>query len=92
MPDQRDGVRVEDGPKRVRAYLGGEVIADTTRPKLVWEVPYYPAYYFPRDDVRMELLKRRQCLSPILGFFDAPSRALQRCACHESVHGIVVHN
>jgi uncharacterized protein (DUF427 family) len=56
MPDQRDGVRVEDGPKRVRAYLGGEVIADTTRPKLVWEVPYYPAYYFPRDDVRMELL------------------------------------
>ena len=56
MPDQRDGVRVEDGPKRVRAYLGGELIADTTRPKLVWEIPYYPAYYFPRDDVRMELL------------------------------------
>jgi uncharacterized protein (DUF427 family) len=56
MPDQRDGVRVEDGPKRVRTYLGGELIADTTRPKLVWEIPYYPAYYFPREDVRMELL------------------------------------
>ncbi len=51
MPDQRDGVRIEDGPKRVRTYLGGELIADTTRPKLVWEVPYYPAYYFPREDV-----------------------------------------
>ena len=56
MPDQRDGVRIEDGPKRVRTYLGGELVADTTRPKLVWEVPYYPAYYFPREDVRTELL------------------------------------
>src|SRR5918996_2650202 len=50
------GLRVEHGAKRVRAYLGGELIADTTRPRLVWEVPYYPAYYLPRDDVRMELL------------------------------------
>jgi uncharacterized protein (DUF427 family) len=52
----RGRVRVEQGAKRVRAYLGGELIADTTRPRLVWEVPYYPAYYLPRDDVRMELL------------------------------------
>lgn len=50
------GVRVEHGPKRVRTYLGGELVADTLRPRLVWEVPYYPAYYLPRDDVRMELL------------------------------------
>ena len=58
MPDPRprDGVHVEDGPKRVRTYLGGELVADTTRPKLVWEVPYYPAYYFPAEDVRTELL------------------------------------
>jgi uncharacterized protein (DUF427 family) len=51
-----DRVRIEDGPKRVRTYLGGELIADTRRPKLVWEIPYFPAYYFPREDVRMELL------------------------------------
>ena len=37
-------VRVEQGAKRVRAYLGGEVVADTIRPRLVWEVPSYPAY------------------------------------------------
>jgi uncharacterized protein (DUF427 family) len=37
-------VRVEQGAKRVRAYLGGELVADTIRPRLVWEVPYYPAY------------------------------------------------
>lgn len=49
-------VRVERGAKRVRAYLGGEVVADTIRPRLVWEVPSYPAYYFPLEDVRTDLL------------------------------------
>ena len=31
MPDQRDRVRIEDGPKRVRTYLGGELIPPTTQ-------------------------------------------------------------
>jgi uncharacterized protein (DUF427 family) len=52
----RGRVRVERGEKRIRAYLGGELVADTTRPLLVWEKPYYPAYYFPVSDVRTELL------------------------------------
>jgi uncharacterized protein (DUF427 family) len=30
-------------------------VADTTHPLLVWEVPYYPAYYLPRSDVRARL-------------------------------------
>ncbi len=54
--DRADRVHVEHGLKRVRAYLGGEVVADTAHPRLVWEVPYYPAYYFPAEDVRTELL------------------------------------
>ena len=45
---KRRGIRIEPGAKRVRVYLGGQVVADTTRPMLVWEVPYYPAYYLPR--------------------------------------------
>jgi uncharacterized protein (DUF427 family) len=49
-------VRVERGAKRVRAYLGGEVVVDSISPLLVWEVPYYPTYYFPESDVRAELL------------------------------------
>jgi uncharacterized protein (DUF427 family) len=49
-------VRVEQGSKRIRAYLGGELVADTTRPLLVWEKPYYPTYYFPAADVRTDLL------------------------------------
>src|SRR6201984_3677493 len=52
----RGRVRVEQGRKRVRAYLGGELAADTTSPLLVWEVPYYPAYYIPAGDIRAELV------------------------------------
>jgi uncharacterized protein (DUF427 family) len=52
----RGRVRVETGRKRVRAFLGGAVVADTMRPVLVWEVPYYPAYYVPVGDVRAELV------------------------------------
>lgn len=55
--EARGRVRVEHGAKRVRAYLGGELVADTTRPLLVWEKPYYPTYYFPSSDVRTDLLE-----------------------------------
>jgi uncharacterized protein (DUF427 family) len=51
----RGKIRLERGAKRVRAYLGGELVVDSARPVLVWEVPYYPAYYFPVDDIRAEL-------------------------------------
>jgi uncharacterized protein (DUF427 family) len=49
-------VRVERGAKRIRAYLGGELVVDTIRPLLVWEHRYYPAYYLPEEDVRTDLL------------------------------------
>ncbi len=55
MPD-RGRVRVEPSAKRVRVMLGGEVVADTTEPLLVWEVPYYPTYYLPEADVKTDLL------------------------------------
>jgi len=54
--DRAGWVRLEQGRKRVRAYLAGNVVADTTQPRLVWEVPYYPAYYFPVEDMRTDLL------------------------------------
>jgi uncharacterized protein (DUF427 family) len=47
----RGQVRVEDGTKRVRVLFGGRFVADTTRPKLVWERPHYPVYYLPAEDV-----------------------------------------
>jgi uncharacterized protein (DUF427 family) len=44
-------MRTEDGAKRVRAFLGGRAVADTRRPKLAWEIPWYPAYWLPEGDV-----------------------------------------
>src|SRR5215468_1398972 len=64
----RGRIRIENGQKRVRAYLGGEVVADTIRPVLVWEIPYYPAYYFPVEDVRAD------ALAPDGGTVHSPSR------------------
>jgi uncharacterized protein (DUF427 family) len=52
----QQGIRVERGAKRVRAYLGGHLVADSTRPLLVWERPFYPAYYLPVDDVAAALV------------------------------------
>lgn len=49
-------MRVEPGAKRVRAYLAGRLVADTRTPSLVWEIPYYPAYYLPLGDVKAELV------------------------------------
>jgi uncharacterized protein (DUF427 family) len=47
----RGSVKTEQGAKRVRAYLAGRLVADTSHPVLVWEIPYYPAYYLPPGDV-----------------------------------------
>jgi uncharacterized protein (DUF427 family) len=61
-------LHIEPGQKRIRTYLGGELVADTSDPLLVWEVPYYPTYYFPAADVREELLE------PEEGVMHSPSR------------------
>ena len=52
----RGRIRIEDGHKRVRVFLDGQCVADSDSVSLVWEKPYYPVYYFPQDDVRMDLL------------------------------------
>jgi len=49
-------IRIEPSGKRVRAILGGETIVDSINTLMVWEVPYYPTYYFPEGDVKMDAL------------------------------------
>jgi uncharacterized protein (DUF427 family) len=60
-------IRVEHGRKRVRILLAGELVADTTSPLLVWEVPYYPTYYIPAADVRAKLIPAGSESSELLG-------------------------
>jgi uncharacterized protein (DUF427 family) len=65
---QRGRVRIETGQKRVRGYVGGHLVVETIRPVLVWEVPYYPAYYFPAENVRVDLVDNgRTSRSPSRG-------------------------
>ena len=52
-----DRGRVESAPRRVRGFLGAELVFDTTAAKYVWELPYYPQYYIPLSDIRSEFLR-----------------------------------
>jgi uncharacterized protein (DUF427 family) len=47
---------VEPVPRRIRAFLGSTSVLDTTRARYVWELPYYPQFYIPLDDVRAGVL------------------------------------
>src|ERR1700722_9105950 len=47
---------VEPVPRRIRGYLGGKVVLDTTRALYVWEWPNYPQYYIPLVDVTPDVL------------------------------------
>ena len=49
-------VHVSESPRHVRVLFGGETIADSKRAKLLREAEILPAYYFPREDVRTDLL------------------------------------
>jgi uncharacterized protein (DUF427 family) len=63
--DSGHWVHVSESPRHVRVILGGEVIADSQRAKLVREAEVLPVYYFPRQDVRTELftatVRKTQC-------------------------------
>jgi len=49
-------IRIEDSPRRVRVIFNGVPVADSTRSRLLTEARLAPVHYFPRTDVRMDLL------------------------------------
>lgn len=62
-PDHRVAVAGHAG--RVRVYFNGAAVADSRRTLVISESGYDPVHYFPRADVRMDLL--------------TPSRHRSRC-------------
>src|SRR5215208_95211 len=50
----------EDSPRRVRVMFGGETVADSRRVKLMHEKGLLPVYYFPEEDVHMDLLEESE--------------------------------
>ena len=42
--------------RHVKVSLDGRVLAETSRPRVLFETGLPPRYYIPRDDVRMDLL------------------------------------
>jgi len=50
-PEPSSGVRIEENPKWIRGLVDGRTVIDSRNTKLVWEVPWYPAWYIPTVDV-----------------------------------------
>lgn len=68
MANDRPRVRVEPNPKWIRGVVDGATVVDSREARFVWEIPYYPAWYFPVDDVDAKLIENGETLrSPSRG-------------------------
>jgi uncharacterized protein (DUF427 family) len=54
---RRGVLYLEDSPRRVRGFLGGEPVVDSRRVKLLHESRHLPVWYFPQEDLRMDRLR-----------------------------------
>jgi uncharacterized protein (DUF427 family) len=57
LPRLQGLIWFEDAPRRMRATFAGETVVDSRHPKLLHEHGHLPIYYFPEDEVRMDLLE-----------------------------------
>jgi uncharacterized protein (DUF427 family) len=55
--DPHKRVDVMPSSRHVRVVIGGETVAETRRPHLLFETTLPTRYYIPREDVRMELFQ-----------------------------------
>jgi uncharacterized protein (DUF427 family) len=61
--DTRHRVDVLHSSRHVRIVAGGEVVAESRRPSLLFETGLPTRYYLPRMDVRMDLLKQSETVT-----------------------------
>jgi uncharacterized protein (DUF427 family) len=60
LPGPDHPIAISPNPRRVRITAGDIIIADTTRALTLKEANYPAVQYVPREDTRMELLKRTE--------------------------------
>lgn len=51
-------IEVLRSSRNVRVRVNGELVAEGSRPRILFETGLMPRYYLPREDVRMESLER----------------------------------
>lgn len=61
--DPHHRVDVLNSSRHVRVVIGGEVVADSHRPRLLFETGLPTRYYLPRMDVRMDLLTQSETVT-----------------------------
>ena len=87
LTEPRKRVRIERGHKWVRTFLAGELVASTKQPLLVWEVPYYPVYYFSLQDVIAHLLPTGEAVhSPSRGDAEVCDVSVTRATATGAAH------
>lgn len=57
LPRRKGLIYFEDSPRRIRARFAGETVVDSRHAKMLHEHAHLPIYYFPRDEVRVDLLE-----------------------------------
>src|SRR2546423_3160136 len=57
LPARRGLIYFESSRRRMRARFAGETVVDSRRAMLLHEHAHLPIFYFPRADVRMDLLE-----------------------------------
>ena len=60
VSERQPDCRLDPSSEHVRVRLGGELIADSRRTLVVRETKHDPVVYFPREDVRLDLLERTE--------------------------------
>jgi uncharacterized protein (DUF427 family) len=82
-------ITFERSPRRVRVQFNGETIADSSAAHLLFETRHLPIYYFPRADVRMDLLSASEhhTYCPYKGTASYWSIAVGGRSCENAVWG-----
>lgn len=57
LPPPGRSLYLDPTPKRIRVEVEGETVADSRRAILLQESGLQPVYYFPREDVRLDLFE-----------------------------------